>query len=609
MHGIHQFPGRVIVTLALTSGLLLGSRGKIRAEELPPGSTATGTQARREVGDFSLLDQNGRFHELHRQTDKRAVVIMVAGNGCPVVRQNASKFKALQRKFSSVRFWMINASAQDDVASIAAEAKEFYTGVPVLKDETQMVTRSLGAKRTAEVFAISTKDWSVFYHGALDDQMVQGAVKVESSEQYLADALDGFLHAKEIKNPNTAAAGCLLHYESALEVADKDLSYSKHIAPILQQKCVSCHSPGNIGPFALSSYSKVRGFSDQIREEILTKRMPPWSADPHYGVFHGDRSLSAAEAQTLVRWIDLGAPRGEGEDPLALASQAPSPADEWVLGRPDYIVTPSERMAIPATGVVDYITNIVECPIPSDAWLKGAVIRPDNKKVLHHVIVYLEYPESSAGKQRWEDKWLVGWAPGAQQSFYPENTGKFLPKGCKLRFQLHYTPYGKETTDLTELGLYLHQRRPATQLRMAGVANGEFTIRPNEPDSRTLAILDFPKDTLIYELSPHMHKRGSWFRYEALYPDGKYEVLLSVPRYNFNWQHTYRLATPKTIPAGTRILCTGGFDNSKLNPDNPDPQKTVRWGDQSFDEMFIGFMTISDPPSGPGASQQQARAQ
>jgi hypothetical protein len=203
---------------------------------------------------------------------------------------------------------------------------------------------------------------------------------------------------------------------------------------------------------------------------------------------------------------------------------------------------------------------------------------------------------------------LVGWAPGANARFYPEGTGKFLPKGCKLRFQLHYTPYGKEATDLTELGLYLLPQRPTTEVRMTGVANLDFKIPPHQADVHTLAIADLPRDTMIYELAPHMHKRGSWFRYEALYPDGKYEVLLSVPRYNFNWQHTYRLTQPKRVPAGTRILCTGGFDNSTSNPDNPDPEKAVRWGDQSFDEMFIGFMTVSDPPPSPAGVQQQARA-
>ncbi len=596
---------RAVVVCA--TAFLVASSGTVARGDapLPPGETGQPAAAPKapEVGDFSLLDQNGRFHQLRRVDGARAVVLMIGGNGCPVVRQNAAKLKALRDKFPEAQFWMLNANPQDDRASILAEANEFEFGVPVLKDESQMVASSLGVKRTAEVVAISAKDWTVFYRGALDDQMVQGAVKAAVREPYLENALRAFLGGKPVAPASTVAAGCLVHYDFT---SSEPVSYARQVAPILATKCVSCHSAGNIGPFAMSSYAKVKGFSDQIREEILTQRMPPWSADRHYGVFQGDRSLAPAEAQTLARWIDAGAPRGEGEDPLAALALTQSKPDAWVLGRPDYVVTPSHRMQIPATGVVDYITNIVDCPIPTDAWLKGAVVRPDNKKALHHVIVYLDFPAGYAGAERWEEQWLIGWAPGIMPAFFPEGTGKFIPKGTKLRFQLHYTPYGKEATDMTEIGLYLHQQAPAAELRMTGAANFEFNIPPQVANYQTMAVLDFPKDTILYDLAPHLHKRGSWFRYEALYPDGKYEVLLSVPRYNFNWQNGYRFAQPKHVPAGTRILCTGGFDNSRSNPDNPDPTKSVRWGDQSFDEMFVGFVTASDAVPRAGAGPQHA---
>ncbi len=582
------------VVLCATAFLAASSWTTARADaplQTSESSKPASAPKAQEVGDFSLLDQKGRFHELRRVDGARAVVLMIAGNGCPVVRQNAAKLKALRDKFPQVQFLMLNANPQDDRASILEESNEFGFGVPVLKDETQMVASSLGVKRTAEVIAISAKDWTVFYRGALDDQMVQGAVKAAVREPYLENALRAFLDGKEVAPASTVAAGCLVHYDFT---SSNQVSYARHVAPILESKCVSCHSAGNIGPFAMSSYSKVKGFSDQIREEILTQRMPPWSADRHFGVFQGDRSLAPAEAQTLLRWIDAGAPRGEGEDRLAALAQTQSKPDAWVLGQPDYVVTPSRRMEIPATGVVDYITNIVDCPIPTDAWLKGAVVRPDNKKVVHHVIVYLEYPEGYPGANSWEEKWLTSWSPGRAPTLFPGGTGKFIPKGTKLRFQLHYTPYGKEAADLTEIGMYLHQQPPSTELRKTGAANRDFTIPAQASNHSTLAVLNFPKDTLLYDLSPHMHKRGSWFRYEALYPDGKYEVLLSVPRYNFNWQQSYRFAQPKHVPAGTRILCTGGFDNSSFNPDNPDPTQSVHWGDQSFEEMFIGFLTASD---------------
>lgn len=593
MQGIHQFPSGTrglawFTTLLITCLSCL----TFSAEAIE----------HQEVGDFALLDQNGRAHQLRRPYGARAVVLMISGNGCPVVRQNVAKLKQLHSKFPKVRFWLLAPNTQDDVASIQAEAREFGIDLPILRDESQLVAASLGVKRTGEVIAISTKDWTIFYRGAFDDQSVQGSVKAQVSQPYLENALTAFLKGQPVETATTAAAGCLVHYESNRD--GQAVSYAKDVAPILERKCVSCHSNGNIGPFAMSGYAKVRGFSDQIREEILTQRMPPWSADPHYGRFEGDRALSIDEMRTLVRWIDAGTPRGEGSDRLAELAQQQTAPEAWPLGRPDYIVTPSHRMEIKATGVMDYVTNIVECPIPADAWLKGAVIRPDNRKVLHHVIVYLEYPEGHARSERWEDKWLIGWAPGAKPTFYPEGTGKFLPAGCKLRFQLHYTPYGKEATDLTELGLYLHQKAPASEMQMLGPANLEFSIPPHAADAQTMAILNLAKDTTVYELAPHMHKRGSWFRYEALYPDGKYETLLSVPRYNFNWQHGYRFIEPKLLPAGTRILCTGGFDNSKYNPDNPNPASEVHWGDQSFEEMFIGFMAVSEPRPAQHSSDQ-----
>lgn len=605
MNGIHQFRG---VWLIMTFLWLASTPPCVQAAVTDESPSAAPSRAGSNptVGDFGLLDQHGRFHQLHRSYGARAVVLMIAGNGCPVVRQNAAKLTALRKQFPKVRFFLLNPNFQDDRASILAEANEFGINLPILKDETQMVAHSLGVKRTAEVIAVSTKDWSIFYRGALDDQMVQGAVKAQVQEAYLENALRAFLGGKEVPIASTSAAGCLVRYDWSLNRPAEQISYVKDIAPILASKCVTCHSTGNIGPFALSSYSKVRGFSDQIREELLTQRMPPWSADPHYGVFEGSRGLSPGEAQTLIRWIDHGAERGEGEDPLAAQAAPSKEYQEWELGPPDFVVRPSETMTIPATGVVDYITNIVESPIASDAWLKAAVIRPDNKKVLHHVIVYLEFPKGHPREDSWEGKWLVGWAPGAKQTFFPEGTGKFLPKGCKLRFQLHYTPYGKETTDRTELGLYLRKEPPLMEVQMRGAFNSDFNIPPHSRDSRSMAIQEFSQDSILYELSPHMHKRGAWFRYEALYPNGTHEVLLSVPRYNFNWQHSYRLAQPKQIPAGTRILCTGGFDNSKYNPDNPDPNQSVRWGDQSFEEMFIGFMSVSDVPKGQGNQHRQA---
>ncbi len=563
--------------------------------------------SRPEVTDFSLLDYEGRFYELRRRTDQRVIVLFFTENGCPIARSTIPKLKALRNEFSrrGVLFWMVNSSAQDNAAAIGAEAREFNNDFPILKDDLQTVARGLGVKRTAEAIAISTKDWTIVYRGAVDDQLRLGTQTPAPRENYLADALNQFLNGQEVARSVTSVAGCAITIETIRAAGAEAISYAKEIAPILQAKCVGCHSPGNIGPFAMSSYEKVKGRVDMIREVMLAKRMPPWHADPHFGVFENDRSLSPDQAKLLHAWIEAGAPRGDGEDPLL---KSPPPPARWALGTPDRVVQIPETNTIPATGVVDYVTNIVEAPITEDSWLSAAVIRPDNLKVVHHIIVYVQSPSAQPSQRGRDDKWLVGWAPGAVAAAFPAGTGKFLPKGSKLKFQLHYTTDGKEELDRSELGLYFLKERPRVELETKGIFNSDFVIPPRARDARTLAISPFPEDTLLYDLSPHMHKRGSWFRYEALYPDGKYEVLLSVPNYDFNWQTGYRFAEPKLIPAGTRILCTGGFDNSPENPSNPDPSKRVRWGEQSFEEMFIGFMTVSEVPHPGTGPEKQASA-
>jgi hypothetical protein len=558
----------------------------------------------REVINFSLLDYQGRHHEL-RRTDAKAVVLFTAGNGCPIVRQSINPLRSLRGKFAKegVVFWMLNASPQDDRESVAGEARSFNAGsIPVLMDEHQFVARSLGVTRTAEAIAISTKDWTIFYRGAVDDQSTEGAKKPQVVEKLLERALTEFLAGQQVTLAKTPVPGRLIKFDDVAKNGDTPVSYEKVIAPLLQQKCVGCHCAGNIGPFAMSSHKKVKGWSEMIREVVLARRMPPWHADPHYGSFSNDRSLTAGETSALFRWIDQGCPRGEGEDPLAVSQPK---AEQWALGQPDFLVTLPKPQSIPANGVLQYRYIDSTFEMPHDGWLRACVIRPDNRKVVHHAIVRVHYPEGARGKPSAEEMFLVGWAPGYKSPEYPPGTGKFLPKGARFNFELHYNTIGREETDNSELGLYLAREAPKTALETRTAENFDFSIPPGEADARTHSLYSFKRDTIIYELIPHMHLRGSWFKYEALYPDGKKETLLSVPNYDFNWQTEYRLTQPKRVPAGTWLLCTGGFDNSARNPNNPDPSRRVKYGHQSFEEMFSGFMSVAEP----GAKQQEGSKQ
>jgi len=560
-----------------------------------------------EVVDFSLLDYRGRNFELHH-ADAKVVVLFIAGNGCPIVRQSITKVRSLRSKFADqgVVFWMLNANPQDDRESVAEEVRGFNIGsIPILLDEHQFVARSLGVTRTAEAIAISTRDWSILYRGAIDDQLTEGAQKPQSREKFLEAALTEFLADKPVTRARTPVKGCLINFESAAKNDPAPVSYVREIAPLLQHKCVGCHSTGNIGPFAMSSYKKVKGWSEMMREVVLARRMPPWHADPHYGKFVNDRSLTADEMGKLLLWLEQGCPRGEGEDPLV---QAQPKAEQWALGQPDLIATLPRPQSVPANGVLQYRYADSEFEMPHDAWLRAAIARPDNRKVVHHIIVRVKYPEGAKGKPE-EEVFLTSWAPGNTSPECPSGTGKFLPKGSRFNFELHYTTTGKPETDHSELGLYLSKEPPKMILETRATENRDFSIPPGEADSRTHTIYCFRHDTLIYDLIPHMHLRGSWFKYEALYPDGRRETLLSVPHYDFNWQTEYRLAQPKRVPAGTWMLCTGGFDNSARNPNNPDPTKRVKHGLQSFEEMFMGFMNVAELPQDSDSGQKQAKVE
>jgi hypothetical protein len=421
-------------------------------------------------------------------------------------------------------------------------------------------------------------------------------------------ALNEVFAGQEISTAKTTTKGCLIHFEAAESKEGAPVSYSKQIAPLLQHKCVSCHSPGNIGPWAMSSYQKVRGMSDMIQEVLLDRRMPPWHADPHYGKFQNDRSLTPEETRLLLQWIAQGAPRAEGdEDPLVAASAEAAKTADWRLGKPDLVVPLPAAQEVPATGVLQYRYVDSDFEIPEDAWIRAAVVRPGNRKVVHHVIVRIKYPKGTPGKPE-EDVFFTSWAPGNSSPGCPEGTGKFLPKGARFNFELHYNTIGKPETDQSELGLYLARETPKMVLETRGVETKDFSLPPGEADSRSFAVYCFKQDTLVFDLVPHMHLRGSWFKYEALYPDGKRETLLSVPHYDFNWQTEYRLAEPKRVPAGTWLLVTGAHDNSAKNPLNPDPAKRVKYGLQSFEEMFIGFMNVAEIPRTSESVQKQAAA-
>ncbi|MCW8194644.1 redoxin domain-containing protein [Proteobacteria bacterium 005FR1] len=537
-----------------------------------------------KVDNFKLLDHTGKSHELYYLSDMDAVVLMIQGNGCPIARNAIHTFHDLQEKYGpkNVAFLMLNGNLQDTRQSIAKEAEEFGIEAPILVDESQLIIESLGVERTADSFVIDPKTWKVVYRGALDDRLGYETQRQQATENHVADALDAMLAGKEVAVKSVEAKGCLVAVPG-LEQRDAHakISYADEIAPILKDKCVDCHREGGIGPFAMNSYNMIKGFAPMIREVVRTKRMPPWHADPHVGEFANDRSLSIEQKQTLVHWIEAGAPRGEGPDPLAqMSKEFPT----WSLGEPDVIVDipPTD---VPATGVVDYKYVNVTSPLDKGVWVRAVQILPGAHEVLHHAIISVS---EKGGRGRGAS--LPGYVPGDAGFEFPEGTGVYIPAGATFQFQLHYTTYGKARTDASKLGLYLHQEKPKYNLETQYIANPFLKIPPNTKEHWEKAAFTFKDDIILYSILPHAHFRGKAADFVAEYPDGRRELLLSVPAYDFNWQTTYFLKEPKTLPAGTKVIQRMAWDNSSQNPANPDPSIQVTWGEQSWEEMLFGAL-------------------
>ena len=582
--------GLVMAFLALSGAATFG----VEPEPKPAALKADGT-----VSDFALLDHKGVFRHLYyhaKDPQTRAIVLFVQGNECPLVRKRVPQLKRLRDAYSTngVIFWMLNANPQDRRGDIAKEAAEFEIDMPILVDETQVVAKGLKIGRTGEAIVIEPSTWRIRYRGAIDDRLNYESEKPAAKNEFLKEALDALLAGKPVKTETTSAPGCVITYAK-----NSVASYSDTIAPLLKANCVQCHTRGGIGPFAMSSYERVRGWSDMIREVLLTRRMPPWQADPHVGKFGNDFSITPEQTRTLVQWIDAGAPRGSGNDPLE-GYQPELP--EWKLGKPDFVVEVPEQ-SVDAEGIFDYRYVLVDAPNTEDVWLRATEIIPGNTRVLHHIIATTIMPGEDRNRQ---GKSLTGYAPGMGPDLLPKGTGRLLKAGSRIVFQLHYTASGKAEKDRSRLGLYLAKKPPQHELRSSVLIDYRFKIPPGEREFVTRKSRRFDKDTLLYTMNPHMHLRGKWMRYIARYPDGTEEMLLNVPNYRFDWQRNYELAEPKRLPKGTEIIVEAAWDNSAQNLSNPDPTKAVGWGDQTFNEMFFASYRYVYPDTAPPVARTAA---
>ena len=543
-----------------------------------------------QIDNYMLVDQTGMGNILRYDTHTPAVVLASYVNGDKPSQEAAKALQALKEKNPDVVIQLINSSEADTRETIAQEAKALNISLPILDDEFQLIGSSLGkdAKAnpigftyTGEAVIVSPKDWKVVYHGA-----------VSGVEAALAE----FTAGKPVTNAETAVSGTKLVYADAGKQAEwSKISYVNEVAPIMKAKCVDCHQPNGIAPELLywNSYEQVKNFAPMIREAIRTDRMPPFDADRHYRAFANNENLTEKEIRTLVRWIDAGAPSdiGAGEDPLKKAAVG---REDWPLGKPDLVVDiPSYD--VPAAGVVDYQMPVVANPMKEGRWLKATTFKAGNRQGVHHILAgwMKEMPKNGRGFD-WKVS-MGGYAVGAESQLAPDKWATWIPAGGAISFQMHYTPIGKAFTDNSKIAFYWAKEDPELVKRQIIIADPSIEIAPNQARWHETAYVQFPAPVQIYATQVHAHYRGYASKLTAIYPDGKEEIILNMPHYDFNWQREYVFKDLIDLPAGTKLVADYWYDNSVNNKalalpnakDLTNAGSEVVWGDQSFEEMLF----------------------
>lgn len=373
-------------------------------------------------------------------------------------------------------------------------------------------------------------------------------------------------------------------------------TFSKDVAPVLYRRCLECHRPGEAAPMPLRTYNEVRPWAKAIKQAVAERTMPPWHADPAVNHFANSRRLSDSEIAAVVKWVDAGAPEGDAKDLPTL----PEFVQGWVVGKPDLTFDIGKDFNIPAEGVVAYQYFKVNPQFKEDTWIQAAEVRPSQRAQVHHIIVFVQdagKPATRGGEQF--SNMLIGYAPGVPTVTWDPDTAFLVKAGSTLLFQVHYTTNGKPAADRSVLGLKIRKDAPKYRAFSGSATQYRLSIPPGDPNYEAKATHVLKEDVTMLDLTPHMHLRGKAFKYVLTYPDGRARELLNVPKYDFNWQLSYILAEPLELPAGSKIEATAWYDNSPNNKYNPDPSKTVRWGDQTFEEMMIGFFNYKVPVDRP----------
>ena len=564
---------------------------------IKPGEYGIGKQ----IPQLSFTDITGRTHLLSDFADQTAIVIAMTGTGCPLCLKYAPTLANIERQYRDrgVEFIFVNPNQSEQLQALNNAVQTHGFQGPYVQDGKRELPKALQANTTTEVFVLDRARILV-YRGSVDDQYGFGYALQAPRRAFLVDALDAVLEGRTPATQATTSPGCELSYQS-VDVAETPITYHNRISRIIQVNCLDCHRTGGTAPMAFERYDAVKDYAGMIADVVERKIMPPWFAAPTADQQHdgpnglhwaNDRSLSPAEKNDLMSWINAGVPEGDPAD-KPLTKHFP---DGWLIGKPDATFRLPHPIEVKATGTMPYQYATVETNLPEDKWVKAIEIRPSALDVVHHVIVSIK--SESRGAKKVNEFW-AGYAPGNSTWVYPEGYARRLPKGAKLRFEMHYTPNGRSTQDQTQIGLTFSEDPPRHEVKVAPIANRKLSIPAGAANHEVFADLRLPYDAQILSFLPHMHLRGKAARYELLSGTHK-TTLLDVPHYDFNWQLLYRLVQPLALRRGDTIRFTGWFDNSSGNPANPDPKTVVKWGEQTDDEMHVGYIEYVVTGATPG---------
>jgi len=572
----------------------------------------------RYISDTSGDDLAGKKTSWQSGRGERLTVIALTSVTCPLCKKFAPSLARLESSYAGkgVKFVYINVSGEDSADDMRRQIKDQGFKGLYLDDNDRSIVAMLGAKTTTEAFVVDAAN-TLVYRGAVSDQYGTNFTLDAPRVRFLENALDAALEGRRPVVGATSSPGCAIE-PVGLRVDPAragTITYARDVSRIMQNNCVECHRAGGVGPFALDSFEAVSRRANTIRAVTQGGTMPPWFAAPMHGKggadsgspWANDRSLSDAEKQAIVAWIDAGKPEGD-------RAELPVPRtftdSEWRIGKPDAIYQLPEPIRIKADGFMAYQNVVVPTNLAEDRWVKAVQIVPTDPSVVHHVLVFAldedaaKDPETRRrlGADESGGYWAA-YVPGNDSMVFPAGFAKRLTARSSLLFQIHYTPNGTATQDQLRLGVVFTDEAPKHLVRTAAVADLQLEIPPGASSHRESASIRLPADAKILAFMPHMHVRGKAYRYEFEPVDGGgRRTVLDIPQYDFNWQLRYDLREPLDAPRGSTIHGTAWYDNSTANPANPDPTKTVRWGSQTYDEMMLGYVEyylVDEDPTKP----------